>query len=366
MQEIGEVLRERRESLGTSLEEIEAVTKIRLRYLKAIEEGQFHEIPGEVYVRGFLRKYAQCLGLDGEKIVEHYRQLLGEDSSDMVPSGKAGDRTEILVVEEYRGRWRVFGILLFLLLLIAGGVIYYFLFYDGLDRGGTPSGNELAAAVPEGEDVGPVPPASTDRSSSDVESDPLEDSDPQPVEPVHGDHGAEQANGVYEVDDPVVEGSDSDQDVDGEAVDGADSDEGENESADRIEETPDTDDSTSEALVEELGDVVAALSESGLGISAAMAGSLRRDSILHELSVEFTAPCWVRATVDGDLVTERTVAAGSVEVWRAFDSIELRLGSAGAATLRYNGELVEHDYRIGQVRTVRVVTEEGRGRVILE
>jgi cytoskeleton protein RodZ len=71
--DIGRGLREERERLGLSLRQAEADTRIRARYLAALEDEQFDELPGEAYVRGFLRSYAAYLGLDGARYVAAYR-----------------------------------------------------------------------------------------------------------------------------------------------------------------------------------------------------------------------------------------------------------------------------------------------------
>lgn len=73
MQDIAEDLRHRREELGKSLEDAQTATKIRLRYLEALEAAEPGQIPGEVYVKGFLRSYGDYLGLDGWALVERYK-----------------------------------------------------------------------------------------------------------------------------------------------------------------------------------------------------------------------------------------------------------------------------------------------------
>ncbi len=72
MKDIGRQLRAKRDELGLTLEEIQAETKIRRRYLEALEIGKVDLIPGEVYVKGFLRFYANFLGLDGQALVKEY------------------------------------------------------------------------------------------------------------------------------------------------------------------------------------------------------------------------------------------------------------------------------------------------------
>jgi helix-turn-helix protein len=70
--EIGNSLREARERQGLGYPEIELATKIRAKYLRALEEEDFTSIPGDAYIRGFLRTYAEYLGLDGDVYVDEY------------------------------------------------------------------------------------------------------------------------------------------------------------------------------------------------------------------------------------------------------------------------------------------------------
>jgi len=70
--EIGNSLREARERQGLGYPEIELATKIRAKYIRALEEEDFTSIPGDAYIRGFLRTYADYLGLDGEIYVDEY------------------------------------------------------------------------------------------------------------------------------------------------------------------------------------------------------------------------------------------------------------------------------------------------------
>jgi cytoskeleton protein RodZ len=76
VKEIGRRLRAQREALGISLETAEEETKIRRKYLEALEAGRTADIPGEAYLKGFLRSYANFLGLDGQALVEEYKQRL--------------------------------------------------------------------------------------------------------------------------------------------------------------------------------------------------------------------------------------------------------------------------------------------------
>ena len=72
MFEIGASLREARIRHGLDFPELETTTKIRGKYLQALEEEHFDVLPGETYIKGFLRTYAETLGLDGQLYVDEF------------------------------------------------------------------------------------------------------------------------------------------------------------------------------------------------------------------------------------------------------------------------------------------------------
>jgi cytoskeleton protein RodZ len=105
MFEIGNSLREARLRQGLDFPEIEQATKIRPKYLRALEDEQFDILPGQTYVKGFLRTYAEYLGLDGQLYVDEYNSryihvdeetpLRARSTSSL---GRAGPRFESSVV----------------------------------------------------------------------------------------------------------------------------------------------------------------------------------------------------------------------------------------------------------------------------
>ena len=72
MFEIGNSLREARVRRGVDYAQAELATKIRGKYLRALEEEQFSLLPAQTYIKGFLRTYAEYLGLDGQLYVDEY------------------------------------------------------------------------------------------------------------------------------------------------------------------------------------------------------------------------------------------------------------------------------------------------------
>jgi cytoskeleton protein RodZ len=73
MPEIGQALREARMRARIDISEIEAQTKIRAKYLRALENEEWDLLPGPTFVKSFLRTYGHALGLDGKALVEEYR-----------------------------------------------------------------------------------------------------------------------------------------------------------------------------------------------------------------------------------------------------------------------------------------------------
>jgi len=73
MPEIGQTLRETRLRNRVDITEVEAGTKIRAKYLRALENEEWDLLPGPTYVKSFLRTYADALGLDGKLLIEEYK-----------------------------------------------------------------------------------------------------------------------------------------------------------------------------------------------------------------------------------------------------------------------------------------------------
>ena len=72
MFEIGPSLREARLHKGVDIPDAERATKIRAKYLRALETESFDVLPGQAYIKSFLRSYADYLGLDGQLFVDEY------------------------------------------------------------------------------------------------------------------------------------------------------------------------------------------------------------------------------------------------------------------------------------------------------
>lgn len=83
MTELGKRLKEAREAKNISLDELQNMTKIQKRYLIGIEEGNYAIMPGNFYVRAFIKQYAEAVGLDPDEIFEEYKQDIPQSSEEI-------------------------------------------------------------------------------------------------------------------------------------------------------------------------------------------------------------------------------------------------------------------------------------------
>ena len=96
MPTIGETLREARMRQRLDIADVETKTKIRAKYLRALENEEFSMLPGPTFVKTFMRTYAEALGLDPHVLVEEYRANYegGEEPETLTPLGPPGSPRE--------------------------------------------------------------------------------------------------------------------------------------------------------------------------------------------------------------------------------------------------------------------------------
>ena len=130
---LGDVLRAAREARDLDLSRVERDTKIRMRYLTALEEGDYRELPGAVYVRGFLRNYGHYLGLDSDYLIGLYR----------AEAGVTPRESTVALPRPITPRPRAFvltpGVLITVALTLFVAVFVAYLAYEFITFAGTPS-----------------------------------------------------------------------------------------------------------------------------------------------------------------------------------------------------------------------------------
>ena len=74
--DLGYVIGQKREQMGLSVDEVADSIHLRRAHIRAMESGLFHELPGEAYIRGYLKRYVDFLKLDGDKILGEYTETI--------------------------------------------------------------------------------------------------------------------------------------------------------------------------------------------------------------------------------------------------------------------------------------------------
>jgi cytoskeletal protein RodZ len=174
MPEIGATLREARMRARIDISEIEAGTKIRAKYLRALENEEWGLLPGPAYVRSFLRTYAEALDLDAKLLLEEYKLRHERPSDhDLIPIGsprrRGGGRSGPVRHHEPRRipRGVVVGVVVLLLL----GALYLLGSKNGGGSGGgsaagnTRTSRTTTTPVPAPAKKSPAPSSSSSSSS---------------------------------------------------------------------------------------------------------------------------------------------------------------------------------------------------------
>jgi helix-turn-helix protein len=134
---IGEALKRTRTRQKIDIRTVEQQTKIRIKYLRALENEEWDVLPGPAYAKGFLRTYAHFLGLDGDALVDEYRRTVeaAQAADQAYPFGEPLLERRMRPGGEPRRRWSGRAMAIVALLVAAVGVVVV------LDRTGG-SGNE--------------------------------------------------------------------------------------------------------------------------------------------------------------------------------------------------------------------------------
>lgn len=133
MSEIGQKLRDARIDKGYTLDDLQQITKIQKRYLIAIEEGNFDALPGDFYVRAFVKQYAETVGLDSEKLLAEFNDAIPQPQppEHIAPDKEADKPTSRTRTHNHNSGWSRFNrylptIIIVAVVVIIVGVIYAF------------------------------------------------------------------------------------------------------------------------------------------------------------------------------------------------------------------------------------------------
>jgi len=126
LSDLGQLLRKAREQRGYTLDDIQDLTKIRKRYLEAIEEGDYKVLPGSFYVRAFVKNYAEAVGLNAEEVLRLYQRELPHPPMTDVAVQEPLIRPRRRRRSDHRVGRIIVSVLMWAFPILIGVVIYYF------------------------------------------------------------------------------------------------------------------------------------------------------------------------------------------------------------------------------------------------
>ncbi len=295
MRDIGQKLKEAREERGLSLKAISEQTKIRIRYLQAIENGDFDVIPGKVYAKGFLKAYALIVGLDPIEIITQYQGYLDQLKKEEIP-----EDTEITIISN-RSPFMLRRILIifFVLALLGGGFIFVKKIWTTIK----------------------------------TETIPLlvSESEPKVEEPstvMESESNTETFNNNQLHNTSVVN-----EDAEDENVEAAEIENVENTEVDNVKEVED------DAI--ELGNENLNLPNAGQDTSVNQSSKVIQSTDVEKIQIQIIAndTSWIRISVDGEINFQGQIFDGETRLVEG-TKINLRISNAAAIQVNYNGIIV--------------------------
>ena len=125
MSDLGQLLKKARTQKGFTLDELQEITKIRKRYLEAIEDGNYKVLPGNFYVRAFIKSYSEAVGLEPDEVLRLFRSDIPVVHQEPVIE-PIRRRSKPAGNTEKMSRWASALLVVAFPLLIVGVIYYYF------------------------------------------------------------------------------------------------------------------------------------------------------------------------------------------------------------------------------------------------
>lgn len=183
LSELGLKLKEARIQKGLSLEELQEITKIQLRYLIGIEEGNYSMMPGKFYARAFIKQYAEAVGLSADELFEEFKAEIPTNINDELPEKLSRVNSRKTMSS---GNSKVFDVLPTILIsIIVIGVlvmIWYFLVAKDSNNDDTSNEPTRNEAVYEESETVQEPESEEEQPTTEENSDEENTQEEEPVE----------------------------------------------------------------------------------------------------------------------------------------------------------------------------------------
>lgn len=303
---VGEELRNKRIEKGLSLEEVETATKIRVKYLEAIENENFDLIPGRVYVKGFIKNYAKFLGVDYTGYLSDLSKKFKEEESeeDILSNSQPN---LVKPIKKEKPSSKIIGILVAILIVL---VIGFF------------AGPKIYDLVKE-------------KINSNASNEAVEKADPK--KPDLQEEGAETPEDGEDAVNPETQDTDAQTNGQAEALEPESGQESQTP-AEPADEEPANEEPPAPVQGEATSETTQ--HEDGMKVEQKV---FSENELVLAVTVMDAEPgedsCWLQIIADGELVFEETIHEGSqTRVFSAKKEIKMTYGNGGAISASLNGK----------------------------
>ncbi len=338
--ELGQRLKDERENQGYSLDDVYDRIKISPSSLEHIEQGEVDDLPHPVYAKGFIKHYAEFLGLDGDELSNEFARIMSMEEAGLDEhDAEAGEEDFSSSPGGSSRKWTFFSVLASVLLLAVLGWLVYDVFVKP-----SPDSDVSSTKVEKSSEVTPKPETSRD-SSDESEIRPGAGNETRASSQDAVDHGTSQ------------ESMSDESEIDTAAV-------GVNGSA---QETLASQAGTEEGRQSQGGQEMGETNQSAALESAPLAERQLQESAgeeaqgnesqptaeveEHVLEISSVEACWLSADVD-NRSKDIYLRPGESITFRFDQALKIKLGNAGGVKLRFNGQQVPVDARSGDVKTL--------------
>lgn len=322
----GDILREERERQGLTIDDIERETSIRARYIAAIENADYEILPNEVYVRGFVKNYAEFLGFNTAEILQLYHEekpkkaepvaleATGEKPDRYAKPFRSGADFKERVQKSHR-RQNIIVSLVVLIGFFIGSIFYFFGEEESeteIAKTDTGTKTETQAQqnntpVSDAQNKNAQPSATDkkdDKKSTDANSDKKEQNAAQTDKKSDDKQNDKKDDTVKDKKDGDAKGTESDKNANPADKPGANSD-----------------------------DKSSATNKTGATDNVANAPTTGTVN----LTASFSGRCWIQVMGDGKVIFEGTAERGQSFTWAANDNVSIWTGNAAAVDFSCNG-----------------------------
>lgn len=299
----GKRLRETREEKGLTLEDAAKGTKIRKKYILALENDDYSKIPGQVYVRAFLKTYANYLDIDPDEILQEFeldKQLEGVENEGLGRKRRSKKNKSFFLIDLFSKITGRVMVILIIIILLAGIVGYNLILMDrGIDE------STIVEEELELRD----------------DNEELESSDELVANPDELDSFEESTDENLGLDSEILDETEADDAAELEA-----------EESSEVETIPQEDDQNTVAEVEEAEEVEEEEEETEEVEEA------EEEIVDSSFNITATGESWVRVTVDGEVEYEGILSSGDTREFEPEEQVLIRVGNASAISIEYQGD----------------------------